>query len=112
MDIVLRKRFKPRSLTEKVCKFSFTSQFLFIIIIFISSIGNRETAEFPNLYASIFSYSLPKTGINVDVPKGKIHRINGIDNEKGVIPDIFIKDHLLDEKDEILEGLLRKLNVD
>ena len=72
-------------------------------------IVGEETAEFPNLYASIFNYKLPRTGINVDVSKGKIQRINGIDNKKGVIPDIFINDHLLDEKDEILDGLLKQM---
>ncbi len=72
-------------------------------------IVGEETAEFPNLYASIFSYKLPKTEINVDVSKGKIQRISGVDNKKGVIPDILIKDHLLDEKDEILDGLLKQI---
>lgn len=69
----------------------------------------EETAEFPNLYASIFSYRLPKTGITVDVSKGKIQRVNGMDTKRGVIPDIFIKDHLLDEKDEILEEIQRRI---
>ncbi len=32
-----------------------------------------------------------------------------MNNQKGVIPDILIKDHLLDGKDEILEGLLGRL---
>ena len=72
-------------------------------------IVGEETAEYPNLLASIFAYKLPKTGINVDVSKGKIQRVNGIDNKKGVIPDILIKDHLLDEKDEILDGLLKQI---
>ena len=72
-------------------------------------IVGEETAEFPNLYASIFSYALPKTGIVVDVSKGKIQRVKGIDTKKGVIPDIFIKDHLLDEKDEILEEIIKKI---
>ncbi|MEO0572837.1 MAG: S41 family peptidase [Bacteroidota bacterium] len=70
----------------------------------------EETAEFPNLYASIFSYELPKTGIKVDVSKGKILRVNGMDIKKGVIPDIFIRDHLLDEKDEILEEIQRRIH--
>jgi C-terminal processing protease CtpA/Prc len=69
----------------------------------------EETAEHPNLFASIFTYELPKTGIRVDVPKGKIQRVNGVDDNKGVIPDILIADHLLDEEDEILEGLLKQL---
>lgn len=30
--------------------------------------------------------------------------------EEGVIPDIFIKDHLLDENDEILDGFLKRIN--
>jgi hypothetical protein len=36
-------------------------------------------------------------------------RVNGSTAEEGVIPDIFIKDHLLDEEDEILRGLLQKI---
>ncbi|MDX1315197.1 MAG: S41 family peptidase, partial [Eudoraea sp.] len=72
-------------------------------------IVGEETAEHPNLLASIFAYALPKTKIRVDVSKGKIYRVNGMDDGKGVIPDILIRDHLLDEKDEILEGLLKQI---
>jgi len=72
-------------------------------------IVGEETAEHPNLFASIFTYELPKTVIRVDVPKGKIQRINGVDDNRGVIPDILITDHLLDEEDEILDGLLKHL---
>ncbi len=76
-----------------------------------ATIVGEETAEYPNLYASIFNYELPKTGIRVDVPKGKIHRVSGVDNGLGVIPDIEIKDHLLDENDEILDGLLERIRT-
>jgi hypothetical protein len=37
-------------------------------------------------------------------------RVNGSVEERGVIPDIFIQDHLLDDKDEILEGILDRIN--
>ena len=74
-------------------------------------IVGEETAEFPNLYASIFSYQLPKTGIRVDVSKGRIQRVSRTDNNQGVIPDIIIQDHLLDEKDEILEEIQRKIKL-
>ncbi|WP_276391806.1 S41 family peptidase [Eudoraea chungangensis] len=73
-------------------------------------IVGEETGEYPNLYASIFSYKLPKTGIGVDTSKGRIFRVSGAKNNRGVIPDIIIKDQLLDEKDEVLDGLLEKLN--
>ncbi|NDV16205.1 peptidase S41 [Muricauda sp. TY007] len=73
------------------------------------TIVGEETGEYPNLYASIYNYPLPKTGVTVDVSKGKIERINGVDKGTGIIPDILIKDHLLDEKDEILEGLLKSI---
>ena len=73
-------------------------------------IVGEETAEHPNLLASVFTYTLPNTKIQVGISKGKIYRVNGIDNGKGVIPDIMIKDHLLDDTDEILNGLLNKLN--
>ncbi|MCA0131706.1 S41 family peptidase [Winogradskyella alexanderae] len=70
-------------------------------------IVGEETAEHPNLLASIFSYNLPNTNIQVDISKGKIYRVSGMDNGKGVIPSIVIKDHLLDTNDEILNGVLR-----
>ena len=70
-------------------------------------IVGEETAEYPNLFASIFTYSLPNTGIAVDVSKGKIERVSGIDTGQGVLPDIEIKDHLLEGKDEILDGLMQ-----
>ena len=75
-------------------------------------IVGEETAEHPNLLASIFNYHLPNTGIQVDVSKGKIYRISGKGDGKGVIPDIYIKDHLLDEKDEILDGLLKRITAE
>ncbi len=76
----------------------------------LGTIVGEETGEYASLYASQFQYSLPNTGIVVHVSKGKIVRVSGSTNEEGVIPDIYIKDHLLDEKDEILEGLYELLN--
>lgn len=76
-----------------------------------ATLVGEETTEHPNLYASIFQYKLPKTGITVHVPKGKMIRMSGNLEERGVIPDITIKDHLLDDKDEILEGLIEKLKA-
>jgi len=73
------------------------------------TIVGEETGEYPSLYASIFSFKLPNTHIPVNVSKGKIVRVNGSTLEQGVIPDILIRDHLLDEKDEILEGLLQRI---
>ncbi|CAN0563349.1 unnamed protein product [Ectocarpus sp. 12 AP-2014] len=73
------------------------------------TIVGEETGDFPTLYASQFQYTLPNTGIVVKVSKGQIVRVNGSKKEEGVIPDIIIKDHLLDEEDEILNGLLKKL---
>jgi hypothetical protein len=73
-------------------------------------IVGEETGDYASLYASQFQYTLPNTGIPVKVSKGYIIRVNGSTKEEGVIPDIFIKDHLLDENDEILEGLLKELD--
>jgi len=73
------------------------------------TIVGEETGDFPTLYASQFQYTLPNTGIVVKVSKGQIVRVNGSKKPEGVIPDIMIKDHLLDEEDEILNGLLKKL---
>ena len=73
------------------------------------TIVGEETGDYPSLYASIFQYQLPRTGIPVNVSKGYMVRVNGSTREEGVIPDIFIKDHLLDEQDEILSYLLNTL---
>lgn len=74
------------------------------------TIVGEETGDFPTLYASQFQYKLPNTGISVKVAKGRIVRVNGSKKQEGVIPDLTIKDHLLDEEDEILNTLLQKLN--
>ena len=74
------------------------------------TIVGEETGDYPSLYASIFQYKLPNTGIPVNISKGYIVRVNGSTKEQGVIPDIFIKDHLLDGQDEILNGLLHRIN--
>lgn len=76
------------------------------------TIVGEETGEYPTLYASQFPITLPRTGIPVNISKGYIVRVNGSEDQKGVIPDIIIKDHLLDEKDEILDGLLKLLPED
>ncbi|WP_242535586.1 S41 family peptidase [[Muricauda] lutisoli] len=76
------------------------------------TIVGEETGEYPSLYASIFQFELPNTRISVNVSKGKMVRVNGSTKEEGVIPDIYIKDHLLDEDDEILDGLLELTNQD
>ena len=73
------------------------------------TIVGEETGEYPTLYASVFYYSLPNTDVTVQISKGRIVRVNGSTKEEGVIPDIIIKDHLLDENDEILDGLLKRL---
>ena len=74
------------------------------------TIVGEETGDYPSLYASIFQFPLPNTNIIVNVSKGYMVRVNGSKKEAGVVPDIFIKDHLLDEKDEILSGLLERIN--
>ena len=76
------------------------------------TIVGEETAEYPSLYASIFQYNLPITGLTVHISKGYIVRINGSTKQEGVIPDIVIRDHLLDETDEILEGVLKTMEND
>lgn len=76
----------------------------------LATIVGEETAEHPNLLASIFTYTLPNTQLQVTVSKGKIYRVSGVDNKKGVVPDLFFEDHLLDEDDEMLEDLLEYLN--
>lgn len=72
-------------------------------------IVGEETGDYPTLYASQFTYVLPRTGIPLKISKGRIVRVSGDESAKGVIPDWIIQDHLLDEKDEILEALLSRL---
>lgn len=76
-----------------------------------ATIVGEETGDVPTLYASQFSYTLPNTGITVKVPKGYMIRPNGKEDVQGVVPNIVIKDHLLDEDDEILNGFLKMLKM-
>ncbi|MFD2200870.1 S41 family peptidase [Shivajiella indica] len=76
-----------------------------------ATIVGEETGDFPSLYASQYNFKLPQTGIEVKIAKGYIVRVNGSKKAEGVIPDIYIKDHLLDEEDEILDGLLKHINI-
>ena len=75
-----------------------------------ATLVGEETGEFSSPYASQYSYTLPKTGIEVKIAKGYMVRVNGSKKAEGVIPDIFIRDHLLDENDEILDGLLSRID--
>ena len=75
-----------------------------------ATIVGEETGDFPSLYASQYAYNLPNTAIEVKISKGYIVRVNGSKKAEGVIPDIYIKDHLLDEDDEILDGLLKQID--
>lgn len=77
-----------------------------------ATIVGEETGDIPTLYASQFNYTLPNTGIVVKVPKGYIVRVNGSEELKGVVPDIPVNDHLLDDNDEILNELLKLIKTD
>lgn len=72
-------------------------------------IVGEETGDVPTLHASQFSYALPQTNILVKIPKSYIVRVNKSEKLEGVMPDIYIQDHLLDDTDEILDGLLKLL---
>ena len=72
-------------------------------------IVGEETGEYPSLYASVLQYPLPNTSIVVTISKGRITRVSGSRREEGLIPDILIRDHLLDENDEILDELLKMI---
>ncbi len=76
-----------------------------------ATIVGEETGDVSTLYASQFSYVLPNTAITVKVPKGYMIRPNGNEEVQGVVPNIIIKDHLLDEQDEILDGFLKMLKT-
>ncbi|WP_189637730.1 S41 family peptidase [Thalassotalea sp. HSM 43] len=76
-----------------------------------ATLVGEETGDYPSLYASQFHYTLPKTGIFVKISKGFIVRVNGSSKQQGVIADIVIKDHLLDDNDEILDTLLKKISA-
>ncbi len=73
-------------------------------------IVGEETGEYPSLFAARFQYKLPNTGLQINVAKGFIVRINGSIKQQGVVPNILIRDHLLDENDEILDSLLKRID--
>jgi hypothetical protein len=74
-----------------------------------ATIVGEETGDYPSLYASQYAFTLPRTGIEVKISKGYIVRVNGSKKQEGVMPDLYIKDHLLDENDEILYTLLKNI---
>ncbi|MCM8568559.1 S41 family peptidase [Gramella jeungdoensis] len=74
-----------------------------------ATLVGEETGDFPTLYASLFIVELPHTGTPVKIPKGYIVRVNKSEKPEGVVPEIQINDHLLDDRDEILDSLLKKL---
>lgn len=74
-----------------------------------ATLVGEETGDFPTLYASLFTVELPNTKTPVKIPKGYIVRVNKSEEPVGVIPEILIKDHLLDDRDEILDTLLKKV---
>lgn len=74
-----------------------------------ATLAGEETGDFPTLYASLFTVELPNTRIPVKIPKAYMVRVNKSERPEGVKPEITIKDHLLDEEDEILQSLLKKV---
>ena len=78
----------------------------------LATIVGEETGEFSSLLASQYGFFLPNSGIEVKLSKGYIIRLTGSKKAEGIIPDILIKDHLLDEDDEILDGLLKRLDTE
>ena len=67
---------------------------------------NRHSYSQASVTAAQIQYTLPNTEIIVKISKGQIVRVNGSEKQEGVIPDIFITDDLLDDKAEILNGIL------
>ncbi|GAA4371813.1 S41 family peptidase [Hymenobacter koreensis] len=74
-------------------------------------IVGEETGDVPTMYGSQFSFVLPRTKLVVKVPKGYFVRPNGSTKLAGVQPDYPVRDHLLDEEDEVLTYVLDKLLV-
>jgi C-terminal processing protease CtpA/Prc len=74
-------------------------------------IVGEETGDPPTLYASQFSYQLPRTGVTVKVPKGYIIRPNGDRSFNRLKPDVISNDHLLGGNDEILNRILKKMKT-
>lgn len=72
-------------------------------------IVGEETGDTPTLYAAQFSFQLPRTSVELKVPKGYIVRPNGNEKLAGLIPDHLVRDHLLDDEDEVLRYTLEKL---
>lgn len=72
-----------------------------------ATIIGEETGDYPTLFASQFHYALPNTQVVVKIAKGYIVRVNGSEAAHGVLPDIVVNDHLLDNDDEILQTALQ-----
>lgn len=71
----------------------------------------EETGEYADhLYASQLGFTLPQTQIEVKVSKGKMNRLQGGKLPAPVLPDIAVRDHLLDEDDEVLGKALEVIN--
>ena len=72
-----------------------------------ATIIGEETGDSPTLFASQFHYALPNTHVVVKIAKGYIVRVNGSEAAHGVLPDVVVKDHLLDNEDEILQAAIQ-----
>jgi len=66
----------------------------------------EETSYVPSSCSSIHTFSLPRTEQTVVYAKACSIRPNGDTTMRGVIPDVYVSDHLLTDADEILEKAL------
>lgn len=79
----------------------------------VGTIIGQETGGLPTSYGDTYKFSLPNTGITAKVSWKYFVRPSGVDDGKGVIPDIPIKygiNDLINKKDLEMEFVLKQIN--
>ena len=76
------------------------------------TIMGEETADVPTSFASIFPYTLPKTGMNVDFAKSYFIRPNGDETVRGVLPDVALpRQEIGSSEDTMLNAALEAIKA-
>ncbi|WNJ17530.1 S41 family peptidase [Pontibacter sp. G13] len=76
----------------------------------IGKVVGEPTADTPTTYGAIHQFKLPNTQISVNYPKALVIRPNGNENHIGIQPDEEMPDNFWTPEDELLEGLLKKID--
>ncbi|HYP15408.1 MAG TPA: S41 family peptidase, partial [Bryobacteraceae bacterium] len=71
----------------------------------------EETADLPTTYASISSFTLPRSNLRVTYPRSYFVRPSGDRRVRGVTPDYVVSDDVLTGEDEVLNAAVRRAKV-